>query len=82
MSVQVRPNDLASAKNVQPSVRMSVTVSMSMKEFFSFEESCQSNVGISCSMVVVRFDSLFVAHGVSVFTCMVLCTGSSLGWGG
>ena len=63
------------------SVRMPAVVSMSMKQSSSFEESCQSNLGMSCSMVVVRFNSLCVACKVSAYTCMVLYTGVSLGWG-
>ena len=48
----------------------------------SFEESCPSNVGISWSKDVVRFASLSVACKVSVYACIVVCMGSSLGWGG
>ena len=81
MSVQMRPHDLISARYVQLSVRISVVVSMSMNQSSSFEESCPSNLGISCSMVMMRFDSLCVACTVFVYACMVLCTGSSLGWG-
>ena len=51
---------------------------MSMKQSSSFEESCQSNVVISWSMVVMRFDSLCVACKVSVYACMILCTCASL----
>ena len=47
MSVQVRPHDLASARHVQLSVRMSALVSISINQFSNFEESCPSNVGIS-----------------------------------
>ena len=54
------------------SVRMSMAVSMSMNQSSSFEESSLSNVGISCSMVVVRFDSLWVACKVSVGVCVPL----------
>ena len=42
---------------------------MSMKQSSHFEESCPSNVGISCSRVMV------------MFACIVVCMGSSLGWG-
>ena len=66
---------------MQFSVRMSAAVSVSMSQSSNFEEDCLSNVGISWSMVVVRFDSLCVAYRVSVYTCMVLCTGSSLDGG-
>ena len=61
MSVQVRLCDLASARHVQLSVKMPAAVSMSMNHSSNFEESCQSNVGIFWSMVVVRLDSLCVA---------------------
>ena len=81
MSMQVRLYDLASARHLQLSVRMSAVVSMSMNQTSSFEESCLSNVGISWSMVMVRFDSLCVVCKISVYVCMVLSTGSSLGWG-
>ena len=79
MSVYVSLCDLASARQVQLSVRMSAVVSMSINQSSSFEESCPLNVGISCSTAVVRLASLFVAHKVSVYACIVLCTGSSLG---
>ena len=72
MSVWMRPHDLASARHVQLSVRMSVVVSISMNQSFHFEESCPSNVKISWSMVVVRLDSLCVVHRVFVYACMVL----------
>ena len=75
------PHDLASARHVWLFVRMSVMVSMFMNQSSSFEESGSSNVGISWSMVVVRLDPLCVAHRVSVYACMVLCTGASLDWG-
>ena len=64
---------------MQLSVRMSAVVSMSMNQSSSFEKSCQSNVGISCTMVMVRFDSLCVVYKVSMYACMVLCTSSLLG---
>ena len=70
MSVCVR-HDLASARHVQLSVRMSVAVSMSINQSSNFEESCPSNLGISWSMVVVSLDSLCVALRVSVYACMV-----------
>ena len=54
---------------------------MSMNQISSFEESCPLNMGISYSMVMVRFAYLCVAHKVSVYACIVLCNGSSLGWG-
>ena len=63
------------------SVRMSAVVSTSMNQSSNFEESCPSNVGISWSMVVVRLDSFCDACRMSVYACMVLCTGSSLDWG-
>ena len=60
MSMWVRLHDLPAARHVWLSVRMSAAVSMSMNWSSNFEESCPSNVGISWSMVVVRFDSLCV----------------------
>ena len=66
MSEQVRACDLASARPVHLSVRISAAVSISMNQCSSFEEPCPSNVGISCSMVMVRFDSLCVACKVSI----------------
>ena len=72
---------MASARCVWLSVRMSVAVSISINQSSNFKESCPSNVGISFSMVMVRFASLCVAHKVSVYTSIALCTGSSLGWG-
>ena len=81
MHVCVRLHDLASAKCVWLSVRMSGAFSISMNQSSNFKESCPSNVGISWSMVVVRLDSLCVACRVSMYTCMVLCTGSLLDWG-
>ena len=71
MSILVRPCNLASARHVQLSIKMLVAVSMSMNQSSSFEESCPSNVGISWSMVVVRFDSLCVVHKRSMWACMV-----------
>ena len=62
----VRPCDLASTRCMQLSVKISVVFSMSMSQSSSFEESCPSNVGISWSMIVVKFDSLCVAYKVSV----------------
>ena len=67
ISMWVRPPDLASARHVPLSVRMSVVVSMSLNQSSSFVESCSSTVGISLSMVVVRFDSLCVACKLSVY---------------
>ena len=55
--------------------------SLSMKQSSNFEESCPSNVGISWSIVVVRLDSHCVVCRVSMYACMVLCTGSSPDWG-
>ena len=60
---------------------MSVVVSISMNQSSNIEESCPSYMGISWCMVVVRLDSLCVVHRVSLYGCMVLCTGSSLDWG-
>ena len=80
-NVWVRLHDLSSTNHVWVSVRMLVVASMSMNLSCSFEKSCPSNVGISWSMVMVRFDSLWVAHRESMYACMVLCTGSSLDWG-
>ena len=77
----VRPCDLASGRCVWPSVRMSTVVSMSMNQSSSFEEFCPLNVRIPCNTVMVRFDSLCVACKVSMYDFMILCTGSSLGWG-
>ena len=80
-SVQVRLCDLASARCVQLSARISAVVSISMNQSSNFEESCPSNVGISWSMVVMRFYSLSVTCRVFMYICMVLCTGSSLDLG-
>ena len=63
------------------SVRMSVVISMSMSQSSSFEESLPSKVGISCSMVMMRFASLYVACKVYIHACIVLCTGPLLGLG-
>ena len=63
-------------------VRMSAAVSMSMKQSSSFEESCLLNVGISWSMDMVKCHSLCVMPKVSMYACIVLCTGSSLSWEG
>ena len=78
MSVWVRPCYLAFTRCLQLSLRMSIAVSMAMNQSFNFKESCPSHVGISWSMVVVRLDCLCVAQRVSVYDCMVLCTGSLL----
>ena len=80
MNIWVRPHNLVSARHVQLSVRMSGAVSMSMNQSSGFEESCPSNAGMCFSMVMVRFESLCCMQCVCV-CCMVLCTGSSLGWG-
>ena len=77
----MRPHDLALARYVCLSVRISAVVSMSMKQSSSFKESYLSDLGISWSMVMVRFDSLYVLHRMSMYACMVLFTGSSLDWG-
>ena len=69
MRVWVRPHVLASALHVELLVKMSVVVSMSINQSCSCEESCPSHVGISCSRVMV------------MFACIVMCMGSSLGWG-
>ena len=81
MSVQVRLWDLASARHVWLSVKMSVAVSRSVSQSYSFEESYPLNVGISWSKDVVRVASLCVVHKVSRYACIVVCMGSSLGWG-
>ena len=81
MSVQMRPHDLASARHVWLSVRISLEVPISMNQSPSYEESCPSNVGTSWRMVVVRLDSLCVVCRVSMCAYMVFCTGSSLNWG-
>ena len=52
-----------------------------MNQSSNFEVSCQSIMWISWSLVVVRFDSLCVAHSVSMYACMVLCTGCFTGLG-
>ena len=72
---------MASARHLWLSGKMSAAVYMSMNQTSVFEESCPSNVGISCSMVVVRFDSLSVTWKVFMYACVVLCTGSPLGLG-
>ena len=64
------------------SVKMSVVISMSMNQSSSFEESCPSNMGISCSRVVMVFAwFLCLAHKMFVYACIVVCMGSSLGGG-
>ena len=63
MSVQVRLCDLASAKCVELSARMSAAVLISMNQSSNFEESCPSNVGISWSMVMVRLDPSMLHTG-------------------
>ena len=83
VSMQVRPCDLASTRHVWLSVRMSAAASVSMNQSSNFEESCPLSVGISWSMVVVRFDSLCVAHRVSVYAYIDmywLFTGLGAGW--
>ena len=50
-------------------------VSISMNQSSNFVECSPSNVGISLRLV-----SLCVVCRVSVYACMVLCTGSSLDW--
>ena len=72
---------MASARHGQLSVEMSAAVSRSMSQSPYFEESCPSNIGISCSKDVVRFASLRVACKMSMYACIVVCMGSSLGWG-
>ena len=67
MRIWVRPHALASARHVWLIVKMSVVVPMSMKQSSSFEESCTSNVEISCSRVMV------------MFAYIVVCMCSSLG---
>ena len=67
MSMYLRPHDFASARCVWLSARMSAVVSISMNQSSNYEQSCPSNVRISGSMVVVRFDSICVA-------CKCLCT--------
>ena len=69
MRVQVRLLALASARCVWLLVKMSLVVSMSMKQPSSFEESCPPNMGISCNRIMV------------MFACIAVCTGFSLGWG-
>ena len=81
MRVWYRPWDLASARQVWLSVKMSVAVSRSMSPSSSFEESCPPNVGISCSKDVEGFASLCVPCKVSVYPSIVVCMASSLGWG-
>ena len=81
MTVWVRLQDFASARHAQLSVRMSVVVSRSMSQSYNFEESCPLNVGISWSKDVVRFSSLCVVCKVSVYACIVVAMGSSLGCG-
>ena len=68
MRVQVRLHVMPSARCVQLLVKLSVVVSMSMNQSSSCEESCPSNLGISCSRVTL------------MFACIVVCMGSSLGW--
>ena len=82
MSVWLRPCDLALARCVGLFVRMSVAVSISMDQSSSFKESCPSNVGIFWSMVVVRLDSLYAAHRVSLYACMVFAYWFLTGLGG
>ena len=81
MRVWVRPWDLASARCVWLSVKMSAVVSRSVKQSSNFEESCPLNVGVSWRKDVLRFASLCMAHKVSVYACIVVCMGSSLSRG-
>ena len=69
MKVWVRPHVLASARHVWLLVKMSGVVSMSINQSSSSEESFPSDVGKTCSRIML------------VFACIVVCTGSSLGWG-
>ena len=68
--MSVKPCDLAYARCLWISVRMSAVGSASMNQSSSFEESCPSNVGISCSMFMARFDYFYVACKVSVYACI------------
>ena len=66
MRLWPRPHVLASARCVWLTVKMSVMVSMSMKQSSSFEESCPFNVRIGRVMVMLA--------------CIVVCMDSFLGW--
>ena len=73
--------DLASGRHAQLSFRISVAVSRSVSHSSNFVESHPSNVEMSWSKYVVRFVCHCLAHKVSVYFCIAMCRGSSMGLG-
>ena len=84
MRVWIRPQDLALARHVQISAKMSVVVYRSVSQSSNLEESCLLNIGISWSKDVVRLASLCVVHRVSMYACtawvLLYAGGLGCGW--
>ena len=79
--VWAKPWNLALPRHVWLSFRISAAVSRLVSQSSSFVESHPSNVEMSWSKDMVRIVCHYVTHKESVYFCIAMCRGSSMGLG-